>query len=70
MLSIAQVVVSIILIGLILIQERSSGVSGLLGGVGSGGAYQVRRGLEKFVFWITIVFAAAFAGLAILNLVL
>lgn len=68
MLIIAQVVISIILIGLILIQERSSGLSGVFGGQGAT-PYQTRRGLEKFIYWGTIGAAVIFAALAILNLV-
>ena len=67
MLTIAQVVISIILIVLILLQERSSGLSGVFGG-GGGTPYQTRRGLEKFIFGATIGAAAIFAILAIINL--
>jgi len=70
MLAIAQIVVSILLIGLILLQERSSGLSGIFGGASEGGFYQTRRGLEKLIFASTIVLAIAFAVLALLNLVL
>lgn len=66
---IAQIVVSILLITLVLIQERSSGLSGVLGG-GGGAPYQTRRGMEKFVYWATIGTGIVFATLAILNLVL
>lgn len=69
MLAIAQIVVSILLIILILLQERSSGLSGILGG-SEGGFYQTRRGLEKFIFWSTIVLSMAFAVLALTGLVL
>jgi preprotein translocase subunit SecG len=68
MLIIAQIIVSIILIALVLLQERSSGLSGFLGGGGGGTAYQTRRGLEKIIFWLTIVVGAIFATLAIVNL--
>jgi protein translocase SecG subunit len=68
MLIIGQIVISIILIGLILVQERSSGLSGVFGGQGAT-PYQTRRGLEKFVYWGTIGAAVIFAILAILNLV-
>ena len=70
-LSIAQISVSILLIILILLQERSSGLSGVMGG-GSGGEgfYQTRRGLEKFIYWGTIVLAASFAGLALVDLLI
>ncbi len=68
MLIIGQIVISIILIGFILIQERSSGLSGIFGGQGAT-PYQTRRGLEKFIYWGTIGAAIIFAVLAILNLV-
>ncbi|MGC9046954.1 MAG: preprotein translocase subunit SecG [Minisyncoccia bacterium] len=64
---IAQIVVSIILIVLILIQERSAGLSILVGGAG-GTPYQTRRGLEKAIFISTIITAIIFALLAIINL--
>ena len=67
-LAIIQIIVSIALIVLILLQERSSGLSGIFGGEG-GGFYQTRRGLEKLVFSGTIVLAVLFVGLAILQLV-
>ena len=69
-IAISQVVVSIILIVLILLQERSTGISGLLGGGEGGAFYQTRRGAEKSIFIGTIVFAAIFVGLAIAQLVL
>ena len=67
-LTAAQILVSIILIVLILIQERSSGISGLLGG-GEGSFYQARRGLEKLTFIATMVLIAIFAILSLVNLI-
>lgn len=69
MLAIAQLSVSILLIILILLQEKSSGLSGILGSGGEGGFYQTRRGLEKLVFATTIVLAIAFAALALADLI-
>ena len=68
-ISIAQIVVSVILIILILLQERSSGLSGVLGGDSGSSFYQTRRGLEKIVFISTIVMVIAFAALALIDLV-
>ncbi|MCL4391874.1 preprotein translocase subunit SecG [Patescibacteria group bacterium] len=62
-----QIAVSIILIILVIIQERASGISGVFGGQGAT-PYQTRRGLEKTIFYATIVFAVIFAALAIANL--
>ncbi|PIP29856.1 preprotein translocase subunit SecG [Candidatus Jorgensenbacteria bacterium CG10_big_fil_rev_8_21_14_0_10_54_38] len=69
MLIIAQIVVSLILIMLILLQERSAGLGGVFGGAG-GTPYQTRRGLERAIFWGTIVAAVLFAALALANLFL
>ena len=71
-ISITQAAISVLVIALILVQERSSagGIGGLFGGGGAdGGFYQTRRGLERFAYVATIVLVAAFAGLALLNLV-
>lgn len=69
---ILQIAVSLLIIVLILIQERASagGGGGLFGGGGGEGFYQARRGLERFIFWLTVVLVAVFAGLALLNLVI
>jgi preprotein translocase subunit SecG len=66
-LSLIQALVAVILIGLILVQRRSAGTSGLLGGDGAG-LYHARRGLERFVFWGTIVLAITFAALSLIQL--
>jgi preprotein translocase subunit SecG len=70
-LTISQIIVSLVIIALILIQERSSGMSGVFGGGGTeGGVYQKRRGIEKMVFTATIVFSILFAGLSIAHLII
>ncbi len=68
-ISIAQIIISLIVIVLILLQERSSGMSGIFGG-GESEFYQTRRGLERLIFAATIALVLIFAGLSILNLVL
>lgn len=69
LIPILQIVISVVLIALILLQERSSGLSGIFGGEGSG-FYQTRRGLEKVIFAATIVLVIVFLALAILQLYL
>ena len=66
LIAIAQIVVSIALIILILLQERSSGSAGIFGGGDE--FYHTRRGLERIIFIATIVLAVIFAGLSLLNL--
>lgn len=64
-----QIVISILLITLILIQRRDSDISGFMGGSsgGNGGFYQQRRGLEQFIFITTIVLVIAFTALALAS---
>ena len=67
-ISIFQIIVSIVLVILILLQERSAGLSGVFGG-GETEFYQKRRGLERMIFSATIILVIVFAGLSLLNLV-
>jgi len=61
-----QIAISIVLIALILLQERSAGLSGIFGGSGEG-FYQTRRGFERILFWGTIVLSVAFIMLAVFQ---
>jgi protein translocase, SecG subunit len=65
--TIAQMVSSITLIVLILIQARGTGF-GRSGSFGGGTSFS-RRGLEKLIFRLTFVFALVFIGVSILQLV-
>jgi protein translocase SecG subunit len=68
-INIAQIIVSIVLVVLILLQERESGLSGLFGGGDMGGVYQARRGVEKILFYATIVTIVVFVALSVINLI-
>jgi protein translocase SecG subunit len=68
LISIIQIGVSLLLIGVILMQERSSGAGGLFGG-GEGTFYQARRGVERTIFITTLVLLGIFALVSLLNLV-
>lgn len=63
-MTIVHFVISILVTAAILIQDRSSGVSGLFGG-GESGFYQKRRGFEKIIFAATIILVVGFAGLSL-----
>ncbi len=67
MILVLQIITSIILIVLVIIQERASGISGVFGGQGAT-PYQTRRGLEKTIYYATIAFAVIFGALAVVNL--
>ena len=60
-LPIIQIVLSILLIGGILLQQRGAGLGGAFGGNESGETYYTRRGAEKFLFQGTIIIAILFA---------
>ncbi|MBI2024777.1 MAG: preprotein translocase subunit SecG [Candidatus Harrisonbacteria bacterium] len=65
-----QIAISVVVITLILLQERGAGgLGGAFGGSDTGGFYQARRGMEKMFFWATLILVIGFAGLALLNLV-
>ena len=67
-LSIAQVAISILLIAAILLQNRGSGLSGVLGGGGE--IYRTKRGVEKSLFILTIVLAFLFLALSVVNAII
>lgn len=62
----AQIVISVLLITVILLQNRGTGVSGLFGG--GGGVYRTKRGLDKTLFKATIVLVILFFGISIATL--
>lgn len=62
---IIHILASILLIGLILLQNSKGGLGG---GLGSGEVYRSRRGAEKIVFTGTIVVAVVFFITSIVNL--
>jgi len=63
---IIQAIIGILIIVLILLQERSTGLSGIFGG--EGGFYQTRRGIEKIIFISTIVLSVIFIVLSLYSL--
>ena len=60
----AQIILSIILIAVILLQQSSAGVGGAFGG-GDFSVQHSKRGLEKVLFFMTIVVAILFAATSI-----
>ena len=66
-LDIVQIVVAILLIITILLQNRGSGLGSAFGGEGN--IYMAKRGAEKFIFWASIVLAAAFLGLGAVRII-
>jgi protein translocase SecG subunit len=67
-LPLAQITVSIVLIVLILLQQRGTALGSAFGG--EGGFYATKRGIQQKIFLATCFLGAAFIILAILNLIL
>ena len=67
-LNLVQIVISVALIVLILLQTKGSGLGSLFGGSDSS-IYTTRRGLEKTLFNVTIGLAVAFFLVALINVI-
>ncbi len=65
--NIAQIILSIALIVAIILQSKQAGLGGL-SGADTGGVFRARRGIERTLFQITIVLAAAFFIVAVASL--
>lgn len=65
-LTIFQIISSLILIGLVLVQARGTGLGRTFGA--SGGTSFSRRGLEKLIFKLTFVFVFIFILVSVLQL--
>jgi preprotein translocase subunit SecG len=62
-LTIAQIVLSVALIGVLALQVKGGGLGGIFGQ--ADGVYRTRRGVEKTLFQVTIVLAVLFIILSI-----
>ncbi|MBI2453689.1 preprotein translocase subunit SecG [Candidatus Peregrinibacteria bacterium] len=59
-LTIFQVIVSILLIAVILMQEKGLGLSAAFGGGGE--FYRSKRGIDKVLFGFTVILSVLFVG--------
>ncbi len=66
-LNIVQIVLSIALILVILLQVKGGGIGGIFGQAES--VYRTKRGIEKWLFWATIVLAGLFVVIALATLI-
>jgi preprotein translocase subunit SecG len=65
-LNIAQIMLSIALVVIVLFQVRGGGLGGIFGQ--QSGVYRTRRGVEKVLFRLTIVFVAVFLVISVVTL--
>jgi len=68
-LNIVQIVLSVALILVILLQVKGGGgLGGIFGG--SESVYRTKRGVEKWLFWATIVLSALFVIIALATIII
>lgn len=68
-LPIVHIVLSVLLIGAILLQRSEAGLGSAFGADGFSAGFQERRGIEKVIFYGTIVIGALFAISALITLI-
>lgn len=67
-LKIAQVIIAAGLTVLVLLQQNGTALGSSFGG--EGGLYTTRRGINKKIYWATIILGILFIALSGLNLIL
>ena len=65
-----QIVLSVALIGAVLLQRTGASLGGAFGADNFSSGFHTRRGLERSLFYATIVLAVLFALSALINLLL
>jgi preprotein translocase subunit SecG len=65
----ALILISVALVASIILQSKGAGLGGLSGS-DAGGVFTARRGIEKTLFWVTVIFSALFFILAIVLVII
>lgn len=68
-LEIALIITSAGLIASVILQSKGAGLGGLTG-ADTGGVFTARRGIERILFWVTIVLSVIFFGLVLAIIVI
>lgn len=67
---IVQIILSVAVIVFILLQVRGAGLGSAFGGSSAGSVFKTRRGVERLIFNLTIVFVVLFALVSVISAVL
>lgn len=67
-ITIAQIALSVLLITSILLQQQGAGLGSVFGGEGN--VFRTKRGLEKVLFYATIVLAVLFMASGVAGILL
>ena len=68
-LNIALIIISVLLILSVILQSKGAGLGGLTG-ADTGSIFTARRGVERTLFWITIVLSVIFFALVVTLLLI
>ncbi len=68
-LNIALIIISVLLILSVIVQSKGAGLGGLTG-ADTGSIFTARRGVERTLFWVTIVLSVIFFALVITLLLI
>ena len=68
-LNIALIIISVLLIVSVILQSKGAGLGGLTG-ADTGSIFTARRGVERTLFWVTIVLSVIFFALVITLLLI
>jgi len=63
-----QIIISLIIIALVLLQTKGAGLGGIFGG--DGGVYRTRRGIEKTLYQATIALTVVFFLISLVSVAL
>jgi len=63
------IIISVLLIVSVILQSKGAGLGGLTG-ADAGSVFTARRGIEKTLFWVTIVLSVIFFALVITLLII
>jgi len=67
---VVQIILCLAVIAFILLQARGAGLGSAFGGSSAGSVFKTRRGVERLIFNITIVFVVLFALISLLSLLI
>ena len=67
---IVQIILCVAVIIFILLQVRGAGLGSAFGGTSAGSVFKTRRGVERLIFNLTIVFVVLFAVVSVTSALL
>jgi preprotein translocase subunit SecG len=68
-INIALIIISVLLIISVILQSKGAGLGGLTG-ADAGSVFTARRGVERTLFWVTIVLSVLFFALVLTLLII